>query len=143
MLWEKMLKRDWSTASEISGRAYPIPSLGVPGGRASSTCQTRYWGLTEKHPPLCKLLSLRCCLQLLRPGRVSGDLCTERGWREEPYQLPIRAWHTGTGQMQPVDGEDAVVPDRANRELFGQVKEWHCCSKYIQKQEIKFYIFSF
>lgn len=75
-------------------------SLTVPAGPAGSTCQTQYRGLTGKHTPLCKFLSTSCCLQLLRPGWVSGELCTKQGWRGEPHQLPLQTWCTGMRRLE-------------------------------------------
>lgn len=140
MLWE-MSKMNWSTAREISGRAYPIPTLSRCWRPSRQHLPDTAPGTDRKTHPCASSCPCLAAFQLLLQATPVGAL--HRGGLAGGAQLapdpdpahrevPAAACRGRKMQLYPAD-----------LELFWHAKERHCCSKYVEKQGIKLSFFPF
>lgn len=127
-LGEDAEKLEHSKADLRKSLSYPH-SLVVPGGQARPAVLARHAPVDRQKDSHLSAGSCPCVTALAaaaaRPAENSAT--SEAGSQSQ---------HTGMWWLQAMDGEDAVVLDTTNLELFWHMKQWHCCSKCSQRQEI-------
>lgn len=133
VLWE-MSKMNWSTAKEISGRAYPIPTPSPCWRPSQQHLPGTAPGTGRKPHPCASSCPCPAAFQLLLQAPRGAGRRSPAGSRSRPSTQASAGCSLQREKMQ-------MYP--ADLELFWHVKEWHCCSKYVEKLGIKLGFFFF
>lgn len=134
VLWE-MSKMNWSTAREISGRAYPIPTPSRCWRPSQQHLPGTAPGTGRKPHPCASSCPCPAAFQLLLQAPRGAGRRSPAGSQSRPSTQASAGCSLQREKMQ-------LYP--AELELFWHVKEWHCCSKYVEKPGIKLgFFFSF